>query len=299
MTDARDASVPGPDAEGTVDLSDGRQLGYAAYGPADGHPLLFFHGTPGSRYARVPDTTILHDHGLRQVTLERPGFGLSTQDPDRGLLDWPADVREAADALGFDRFAVVGASGGGPYTLACAARLSDRITGAGVVGGLGPLDVPGATEGMEIKNRIGFALARVPLLLRPFLWFRIRTIRSDPDGFVDVWADSAAPPDRRILRRPAVRAVVVQNFPAAVRQGTTGPLTDTRIHVRSWGFDLDEIPVHVDVFQGGRDTFVPEGMARHVAGEVPSATLHRYPDEGHLLHYEHWDEVLATIRAAD
>jgi len=51
------------------------------------------------------------------------------------------------------------------------------------------------------------------------------------------------------------------------------------------------------VFQGGHDTFVPEGMARHVADEVPSATLHLYPDEGHLLHYEHWEEVLATIRA--
>lgn len=282
-----------------MDLSDGRELGYAAYGPEDGHPLLFFHGTPGSRYTRVPDVSVLHDHDARQVTLERPGYGLSTRDPDRTLLDWPEDVREVADALGFDRFAVAGASGGGPYTLACAARLSDRVTGAGVIGGLGPLDVPGATEGMEIKNRIGFTLARVPFLLRPFLWVRIRKIRSDPDGFVDAWAEDAAPPDRRLLGRPDVRRVVARNFVEAVRQGTAAPLADTRIHVRPWGFDLAEVPVHVDVFQGGNDTFVPEAMARHVAEEVPSATLHLYPDEGHLLHYEHWDEVLGTIRADD
>ena len=30
-------------------LSDGRQLGYADYGDPDGTPVMFFHGTPGSR----------------------------------------------------------------------------------------------------------------------------------------------------------------------------------------------------------------------------------------------------------
>jgi pimeloyl-ACP methyl ester carboxylesterase len=288
-------SVSPPQTEGTVELSDGRSLGYAAYGPEDGDPLLFFHGTPGSRYTRVPDTGVLDDHGVRQITLERPGFGLSTYDPDRTLLDWPEDVREAADALGYDRFAVAGASGGGPFTLACAAAIPDRLTGVGVIGGLGPLDVPEATDGMEWKTRIGFTLAKVPLLLRPFLWFRIRKIRSDPDAFVDVWADSAAEPDRRVLERPDVRAVVCENFPEAVRQGTKAPLKDNRIHVRSWGFDLSEIPVHVDVFHGRHDEFVPESMARHVADGIPSSDLHRYPDEGHLLHYEHVDEVLGTL----
>jgi pimeloyl-ACP methyl ester carboxylesterase len=296
MTDESSATVPPPASEGTLELSDGRELGYAAYGPTDGDPMFLFHGTPGSRYVRVPDTSILDDHGFRQVTLERPGFGLSTFDPDRELLDWPDDVAEAADTLGFDEFAVLGGSGGGPFVLACAARIPERLTHVGVTGGLGPLDAPGATEGMEFTNRLGFKLARVPLVLRPFLWVRIRKIRRDPDGFIDAWADSASPPDAAILQRPGVRAVFRKSFPESVRQGTKAPLTETRIHVRPWGFDLAGIPVHVDLWHGGEDTFTPEAMARHVAAAVPSTDLHRYPKAGHLLHYEHFDEMLSTLR---
>ena len=32
-----------------VTLSDRRKLGYNEYGPADGKPLFYFHGTPSSR----------------------------------------------------------------------------------------------------------------------------------------------------------------------------------------------------------------------------------------------------------
>jgi pimeloyl-ACP methyl ester carboxylesterase len=295
MTDGSAATIPPPAAEGTLELSDGRELGYAAYGPPDGDPMFLFHGTPGSRYVRVPDTSILAAHGVRQVTLERPGFGLSTFDPDRELLDWPEDVTGAADALGFDEFAVVGGSGGGPFVLACAAAIPDRLTHVGIVGGLGPLDAPGATEGMALANRLGFTLARVPLVLRPFLWLRIRKIRSDPDAFVDDWAEDASPPDAAILDRPDVRSVFRESFPEAVRQGTKAPLTETRVHVRPWGFDLADVPVHVDLWHGGEDVFTPEAMARHVAGAVPSAELHRYPEAGHLLHYEHFDEMLSTL----
>ncbi len=295
MGDTSGASIPGPRTEGTLELPDRRTLGYAEYGPPDGDPLLLFHGTPGSRYTRIPDTSILDDHGVRQITLERPGFGRSTHDPDRDLLNWPSDVREAADALGLDRFRIVGGSGGGPFVLACAARIPDRLTAVGVMGGMGPLDAPKATDGMEWKNRIGFELARLPLVLRPFLWLRIRKIRSDPDGFIDTWADSAAAPDQRILQRPEVRAVFRQNFPEAVRQGTKAPLHETRLLVRSWGFDLAEIPISVDLWHGGRDTFAPLSMARYVADAIPSSTAYIYPDEGHLLHYDYWDEILSTL----
>jgi pimeloyl-ACP methyl ester carboxylesterase len=295
MVDSTTSTLTPPARDDTLELSDGRILGYAAYGPSDGDPFLFFHGTPGSRYIRVPDTSLLDKHGVRQVTLERPGFGRSTYDPDRELMDWPEDVREAADELGFEQFGVAGVSGGGPFTLACAARLPDRVTGAGVVGGLGPLDVSGATEGMELTNRIGFKLANVPLVLRPFLWLRIRKIRRDTEGFLDDWAANAADPDAQVLQRPDVRAVFGQAFPEAVRQGTKAPLAETRLHVGPWGFELANISVHIDLWHGGRDTFTPVSMARHVADHIPSSSIHIHPDEGHLLHYKYWDEILSTL----
>src|ERR1019366_4738676 len=54
-----------------------------------------------------------------------------------------ADVSSIADALGIDRFAVMGYSGGGPHALACAALLPERVLGVVCVAGLAPFRAEG------------------------------------------------------------------------------------------------------------------------------------------------------------
>ena len=123
-------------------LSDGRRLGYAGYGDCHGAPVMFFHGTPGSRrVARWADQAARR-HGIRLIAPDRPGFGLSDFQPGRTLGAWPKDVVELADALRLERFAVAGVSGGGPYVAACAWRLADRLSHAGIISGMGPIDDP-------------------------------------------------------------------------------------------------------------------------------------------------------------
>ena len=126
---------PSPDAQ-TLILPDGRTLGYAEYGSPSGAPLLYFHGFPTSRLeaSGLPSVTSRSD--IRFLSLDRPGFGLSTHDPHRRIIDWPADVQAFAAHLGLSRFAILGASGGGPYALACAKQLpEEKLTAVGVVAG--------------------------------------------------------------------------------------------------------------------------------------------------------------------
>jgi pimeloyl-ACP methyl ester carboxylesterase len=113
----------------------------------------------GSRVAgRVLDEAA-RESRVRVLAPDRPGLGLSSPQPGRTLLDLAGDVHALADTLGIDRLAVVGESGGGPYVLACAGRLGDRLAAAGVVCGLGPVGCPGATTGLAWKKRIGYAIA--------------------------------------------------------------------------------------------------------------------------------------------
>src|SRR5262249_6304609 len=116
--------------EGTVTLADGRAIGYAEYGVADGIPIFEFHGLPGSRHYSLR-ADALEAAGARLVTLERPGFGLSDPKPGRTLLDWPNDVAEVANHFGFDRFAVLGYSAGGPNAIATGYVLPDRVAVVG------------------------------------------------------------------------------------------------------------------------------------------------------------------------
>jgi pimeloyl-ACP methyl ester carboxylesterase len=89
----------------TVRLGDGRQLAYERSREPGARPVLFCHGTPGSRLFRPPDPTLPTSLDVDLVTVDRPGYGRSTRQPHRALLDWPADVGALADRLGWDRFA--------------------------------------------------------------------------------------------------------------------------------------------------------------------------------------------------
>lgn len=107
-------------------LKDGRHIGLCEYGDLEGFPVFFFHGTPGSRVMFLDDDPISKELGVRLICLDRPGFGLSTPQPDRTILDWAKDVLEVADHLGVHHFSVMGVSGGGAFA-ALAVLINCRI----------------------------------------------------------------------------------------------------------------------------------------------------------------------------
>ena len=146
--------------DSSLRLRSGRRLGYAEYGRADGWPVLFFHGFPGSRYeGRLLDGAA-RTVGVRIIAPDRPGFGLSDFKPARGMGSWPFDVAELADRLGVGRFSVLGFSGGGPYAAVCGHRLRYRLLAVGLLSGMGPTDAPSGVQGMRLFGQLELALAR-------------------------------------------------------------------------------------------------------------------------------------------
>ena len=107
-------------------------------GDPQGIPLVFFHGTPGGRLQAALGDGAASRAGVRLVAFSRPGYGGSTDGPTT-LTSVGSDAGSVADALGIDAFAVLGVSGGGPYAVAAAAVLPERVRVVGVVAGVGPL----------------------------------------------------------------------------------------------------------------------------------------------------------------
>lgn len=125
-----------------IELSDGRQLDIRVTGPEDGPVLVFHHGTPGSAsgYRIVEEPA--HERGLRVVWMSRPGYGDSSRQPGRNVVDIVSDTANALDALGVNTCLVGGGSSGGPHALACAARL-DAVQAVLVVSSHAPIDAEG------------------------------------------------------------------------------------------------------------------------------------------------------------
>src|SRR5690242_19524967 len=96
-------------------------------GEPEGRSVVYFHGTPSSRYEPAFADAAAAELGVRLVCFDRPGYGGSSAAPF-GLASVAAATALIADRLELDLFATLGQSGGGPFALACAAVLGDRVT---------------------------------------------------------------------------------------------------------------------------------------------------------------------------
>ncbi len=280
----------------TCSLADGRRLGYAVYGAPEGRPLLFFHGTPGSRMMAGFAAAAAHRCGIRLVAPERPGYGLSDPQPGRVLLDWPEDVRQLTDSLGLQRFALVGVSGGGPYAAACAWRLPERVTALGLVSSLAPreeLDQP-----LPWSRRLLALILRHPRLTTPFLAVLAKAVRRQPEQLLHVLLPLAPREDRLLLARPDIRHLQLDGLVQACRQGAQATAQDLAIFTQPWGFSLSAIRVPTYLWHGGRDQVVPVTMGRCLAARISGCRARFLNDAGHLWIFEGYEEVLQTLAEA-
>jgi pimeloyl-ACP methyl ester carboxylesterase len=278
----------------SIVLKDGRRLAYAEYGDPDGKPLFLFHGVPGSRIFRPPLDDLTARKNVRLITVDRPGYGGSDFRPGRRIRDWPADVSDLADALGLDRFAVCGHSGGGPYGLACAAFIPKRLAAAGLISSLGPPDSPGMLNGIVLLNRLGFTVGRrLPWpLFRSAMDLVCRRAGDHPEEFVHPDFRHPANPDNAMIALPGELRVFHESTREAFRAGILGHAWEGYLLVHPWGIPLHDIPFPVDLWHETADVDAPVGMGRAIARALPHCRARFLEGEGHLLIYKYWAEIL-------
>lgn len=269
-------------------LPDDRLLSYATYGASDGPTLFFLHGTPGSRLMSDEFDGATLAAGVRVVVPDRPGMGHSTFQPGRRVVDFADDIEALADDLGVEQFPVVGLSGGGPFALACGARLPDRVTRIGLVGSLAPRRSIGPPLGATLLDRVRFrSRGLYPVNLAETV---VEWVVSSERGLERV-ADSLPAPDREMLHDDEFRERASALMSEAFRAGVRGVAAENHILNGDWGFDLHEVGCPVDVWHGVLDEEVPLRHAEYLAAQLPDATLHVLDDEGHYSMVNRLDEV--------
>jgi len=280
-------------------LPDGRTIAYSTHGvpqkDAKHLRIFFFHGNPGCRIEAAIFDELAVEHDFQIVGIDRPGFGRSSYQVNRTLLDWPKDVLALADHLGSAQFGLLGVSGGGPFVLACLHEIpATRLKAASIVCGAYPTRRFG-TSGMMLTNRVlawtvSWSTMAVTWLFDYFVGNVARD--SNPQALYDLATKHAAKgPDadqkatKDTMKDPKRRTIMVESLREAIRPGSDGASWDLWLWASDWGFQLENVDVRekrLTMWHGVLDINVPVRMADMAAAELKGVDYRRKDEQGHV-----------------
>jgi pimeloyl-ACP methyl ester carboxylesterase len=279
----------------TLTLRDGRTLGYAEWGDLSGKPVFYFTSSEASRYSRHPDETILTDLGVHLFTFDRPGRGLSSPHQNRRLLDWAEDIREFVTQKSIPRFAMIGHSQGCAHCLACAYALPEWVDSVALVSAVAGCDDAQVKAQQSQYLRTQLFLSRYLPWLMTFQWNMLHQMLKGKRGEQMLLNGMRSLPasDQATLAIPGSHAVLFQSMQAGLQQGGESVTEDFRLAANDWDFWLEKIRTKVFLWHGGADPQFTPAMTRYLAQHLPTTKVNIIADEGSLLLYSRWRDILA------
>ena len=294
-------------------LNDGRTLAYACYGAElDSNskivPIFYFNGTPGCHLeANLIDQSACK-LGISIISTDRPGFGSSSWQDNRTLLDWPQDIIQLADHLKISQFGIIALSGGGPYALACLHELpKDRLLGVTLVSAMYPLSI-GAT-GMMWQSRMLYSLASWStwLLEKIFDLMLGSTLRNSSHAkLVETMKKQAAAqplPEadkavtKEILEDETLSRAYLGSMKEALRVSCKGAAWEFWLFASEWGFKLEELDgSRLTIWHGGKDINVPVSMPDRASELIIGTDYKKLENEAHVsLLIRHREKILSKF----
>jgi pimeloyl-ACP methyl ester carboxylesterase len=256
-----------------------------AAGPADAPLLILLHGFPEFWYGWRRQIGSLAAAGLRVIAPDQRGYNLSDKPRETAAyrLDILArDVIGLADALGRERFAVVGHDWGATVAWQLAACHADRVSRAAMLNAppLAVLKRYARTHLSQALKSWYIAYFQLPLL--PELGMRAGGFRGLVRGL------------RRTSRPGTFTAEDLQHYRAAWAQ--PGALSAMLNWYRAARFSAalpppDRIKVPVRVIWGDRDAFLEPGLAEASAALCDQAQVFHLPDASHWVQHEEAERV--------
>jgi pimeloyl-ACP methyl ester carboxylesterase len=271
--------------ERTVQTPDGRTLAVQEDGDPAGQAVLVHMGTPNSRHIYGPNAIDAAARGLRLICYDRPGYGGSAPQPGRTHADCAADVRAICDALGIDRVAIWGISGGGAHALASAALLPDLVVAAASLAGLAPYGAEGLDwfDGMGQDNVDDFKLLQKDKAAARAKMEEDREemLAASAGDLAQALKTLLSPIDAATLTG-GIAEYLSYSGHEGLAPGSEGWWEDGEAQGGPWGFEVGDISVPVLVMHGRQDKFVPVGHGEWLAAHIPGAEARILDHDGHL-----------------
>ena len=269
-------------------------IGIAEFGDPNGIPVLYFHGFPGSRLDGnlFEFDDIGKNSNTRIIGIDRPGIGISEFQPERKLLDWPTMITSIADNLNLKKFSIIGISGGGPYALACAYAIPNKLHSVSIISGMGPFIYQESMDGKAM-----YIPKQIALLRKLIAWGLMTGAKKDPDKLKANIIKTLPETDIEYLSLPGKMEGLIEVFNECFMQGLRGYLHEAKLYRKNWGFRISDIKTKVSLWHGTADKNVSIELARRIASEIPDCEYTFIENEGHFsLTGKHLNSILIDLK---
>jgi pimeloyl-ACP methyl ester carboxylesterase len=263
-------------------LADGARVHYRDQGSKNAPVLVLVHGSNASLFTWEPWIARLGDT-YRIVTMDMPSHGLTGAVPshDYSQKGMAAFVKQVADKIGLEAFAIGGHSMGGGVAARFAEDYPRRVTALILVDAGGMPAKPGD------HVPLGFRIARTPVVNKLLLYVTPRSLFAEG-------LDASF--EHKNLITPAM---IDQYWELNRMEGTRGA-TRERFQIPFDPYVKDhagEIKASTLILWGAKDHLNPVTTAEEYQQAILGSKLIVYPDAGHVVQEDEADKSAADVTA--
>lgn len=262
-------------------------LGWAEWGPDEGIPVVLCPGAATSRRLGF-GAGVVDALGVRLVSVDRPGLGVSTAAPGAGLADFAADMRAFVQQRGLGRPALVGFSQGVPFALACA--IGGGFSCAALVSAADEFAFPEFADVLpdQLRELVAKVNADPAGAEQLFMGYH-------PDAVLRMVNGASPPSDLAVYTTTAFHEMYRAALFGGFQQGPAGYAHDTVLAMSRWPLDLASITVPVDIWYGAEDASHSPDLGATLARRIPGANRHVVPGIGGALLWTEAEKILRHL----
>ncbi|MGG2397260.1 alpha/beta fold hydrolase [Pseudomonas sp. SH1-B] len=233
---------------------------FTQYGCSAGHPVIYFHGVPGSPLESAIFDAPARMQGLRILSFDR--FAIA---PSLGGADYYQHIAHLIDkTLQGAPADFIGFSLGAHAALEVSALMPGQVRCLHLISAAAPLDAGNFLDGMA--GKAVFSLATLnPTLFHWLARWQALLARRAPRLLFGALFASACSGDRALVKDPAFRALICRVLRNGFAHGTAGYMRDIHHYLQPWSTEVFDGAASVCLWHGTQDNWSPFAMSTYLA----------------------------------
>lgn len=240
---------------------------FSQFGAADGQPVIYFHGTPGS-----PDECEIFDfygkqHQLTIICYDRSAIAPRLQ----GDAYYQCLAEEIAKKVGDKAVDFIGFSIGAFIALQVCRAMNGKVRSLHLVSAAAPTDAGNFIDAAAGKSFFRLAQNHPSAFLRLARmqgWLASRF----PCLLLRMLFSSALAEDRALLANQGFRTTMNRTLKTCFKRDSLGYARDVIAYVQPWKATLADVSTDTYIWHGAEDNWSPVAMADYLSSALPDCS---------------------------